>query len=479
MKWTTGQKFLLLVVLVGNAIAWLIPSDVVELIARDRQTLLGRYSRTQMAWLLALLPISALVLHIALGTTVEVRKRRLFRAAAVLLVLVPTVFAVDVALRFKKDWGYVLDGIAYHRSPDRTLRGEFIDRPQAVRTYPNPAGGYERIEWTLTTDHRGFRNATTPEQCDNIALGDSFTEGSQVSDDQVWTTRFTEHAAAPMYNLGVSGYAPQNSAEALRKFGLPLKPQRVFFVLYEGNDFGQAKIQAKAPSEWGRFFKQSPLVDWLDQLLIDHLAPIGAHANVKGLEVVAWQPIAYPPGPDARYYAFPPSFLTNAYVTADEFAADKRTRNIGRLLEDMQSMCKQAGATLVVVFAPSKPHVVLPLVSDQLPAENVRAFTALRSNRKLPPPAEFLPRLLAGLDVPEAATVKCCAERNIPMISLTDAMRDAVRTGRQPYFSYNAHWTPQGHEIAGQVVADAVKGWAATDTTLPSDVHAAGASTQP
>ena len=45
MKLIVRQKIWLAVVIVTNLLLWIIPSDVVELIARDRQTLLGRYSR--------------------------------------------------------------------------------------------------------------------------------------------------------------------------------------------------------------------------------------------------------------------------------------------------------------------------------------------------------------------------------------------------------------------------------------------------
>ena len=49
MKITTGQKLFVLGVLLVNAGVWIVPSDVVELMARDRQTLLGRYSREHLA----------------------------------------------------------------------------------------------------------------------------------------------------------------------------------------------------------------------------------------------------------------------------------------------------------------------------------------------------------------------------------------------------------------------------------------------
>ena len=45
MKLIPRQKIWLVVVMATNLARWLIPSDVVEQIARDRHTMLGRYSR--------------------------------------------------------------------------------------------------------------------------------------------------------------------------------------------------------------------------------------------------------------------------------------------------------------------------------------------------------------------------------------------------------------------------------------------------
>jgi hypothetical protein len=118
----------------------------------------------------------------------------------------------------------------------------------------------------------------------------------------------------------------------------------------------------------------------------------------------------------------------------------------------MQKLCRQAGAELVIVYTPTKPRVVLPLVRDKLPADKVRAFAALKAKDDLPEAQTFLNNLFDYLDVKEAVLEQWCRENSCPFISLTQKMRDNVARGRQVYFTYNEHFTPIGH----QVTADAV-----------------------
>ena len=68
MKLIARQKTWLALVLPANIIVWAVPSDVVELIARDRHTLLGRYSRTHFSVNLAVLVFSLVSFYVDWST---------------------------------------------------------------------------------------------------------------------------------------------------------------------------------------------------------------------------------------------------------------------------------------------------------------------------------------------------------------------------------------------------------------------------
>jgi hypothetical protein len=181
---------------------------------------------------------------------------------------------------------------------------------------------------------------------------------------------------------------------------------------------------------------------------------VNAHGNVKGVEILSWLPLAVPDGPDAKYYTFAPTLIVDLYVTEAELKSDKRWHAVTGNLSEIHALCRQAGAELILVHAPSKAHVVLPLVRDRLDAEKVRAFTALRAKRELPPPKQFLDDMFKRLDMKESAVADWCRREGITFISLTQPLRREVANGRQVYLTYDDHWTPIGHEVVATVIHD-------------------------
>ncbi len=469
MKLLRRQKIWLAIVVVTNLTLWIIPSDVVEQIARDRPTMLGRYSRTHFAWIVGVLIISLISFYVDWSTG-RTYKKRWFAVLASLLFLTPVVGVVDFLLRSPQHGHYVRDTLAYHRPPG----GEFPpggepavikDQPEAHRTYPNAPPGYPAIDCRLSTDAWGFRNAAVPKRCDVVVLGDSFAEGSHVSDEHPWPGRLAHRSGMTVYNLGMSGYDPLHYRESLKQFGLKLAPRFVLCLLYEGNDFRSGgsdhkRMTPKLSKRIGTYFKQSPIVTALDNLLINTFGPINSDGPVKGVEILDWLPLAIPQGPGRegedslcvpRYYAFAPKQLRDMCKYHDSFATDRRWLNSRRHLEEMDRLCKEAGARFVVVYAPTKAHVTMPLAADKLDAKKVKAFVALRY-KNLPGAEEVLAMVTDGAGARQAVVGEWCAEASIPYCTLTKPLRAAALAGRQVYFTYDQHWTPQGHEVVAEAV---------------------------
>ncbi len=66
--------------------------------------------------------------------------------------------------------------------------------------------------------------------------------------------------------------------------------------------------------------------------------------------------------------------------------------------------------------------------------------------------------LLNNESAVETTVAEYFSQRDISFVSLTQPLRKAVLSGLQPYFTYDQHWTPEGH----RVVADAVVNLAIT-----------------
>ena len=474
MRLGVARNLLLLLIVVGNLALWAVPSNVVLLIARDHDTFLGRYSREHLAWILASLALSVCVGYLVLSRSAAVLKRRAFHLTAGALGVIPATCAMDLLARRCVPDSYVRDSLAYHRPANANVRSTIIDRPDAARTYPVVPPGFPPYDCTLHTDARGFRNASDLKQYDIVALGDSFTEGSRVSDAQAWPVRFAQLSGRSVCNLGMSGYAPQHYLAALREVGFPLKPRGVICTLYEENDFRAANMVQRPDSEFDRFIKQSPLRRLLDGFFVRTLGSINAHGRIEGIEVLSWLPMAVPAGPDAKYYAFAPNVLLDLYVTPGALRNDRHWEAVTGMVRQMQMLCREAGAEFVLVYLPSKPHVVLPLARDRLELERVRAFAALRSKDPLPPARQFADELFARLDTKETALAEWCRSEGIAFVSMTPALRAAAAAGRQVFFTYNDHWTPVGHEVVAAALHDYWKSRAG-----PATIHPGATKTQP
>lgn len=446
--------------MLANVLAWAIPNDVAELVARERHVLLGRYSREHVLWNFALLMVSLAVVHVALTRTPAARRRRAFQVAALTGGVLVSGCLVDVGLRLAGTAHYVMDPLAYRRPPQVVWILPVVDRPAAAFSYPVVAEGYPAFTAGFRTDERGFRNRAAVAQADVLFLGDSFVEGSRVADEHTVAVRFAEFTGLSTYSLGMSGYSPRRYLAVLEQYGLELRPRVVVCLLYEGNDL-RATEEVDEDTGFGLgklvsvYVKQSPILRSLDGLLVGGLGGLAVGRTYSGMEKIAWLPFQVPDGPGGRYYAFAPKQITQGYLTPGEFEASREWKALVSILGRMHEVCRVAGIRLVLGFVPNKAHVTLPPALDRLPADSVRAFAAFAS-RKLPDAQAFVRSLPERLETREAVVQRWCESSDVEFVSLTGPLRTAVLRGEQAYYTYDQHWTPLGHETAARALAQAI-----------------------
>jgi len=472
-KWITT-----IIIILVNILLWIIPSNVAYLIAQNRDVLLGRYSMTRFTWMLLLIPISIMALYLTWSNEKNERQRQ-FKVIAISISVILAFLVADVFVRLKNQQRYVKQQTFYHRVPNTINHGTSHDIPDKAFAYPVIRPGYPNIEYTLTVDKRGFRNKTDFEKYDVVILGDSFAEGSKVSDNQIWPAIFAQKAEQTVYNLGMSAGHPGTYLETLKKFGQELSPRVVVCMLYEGNDFRDSNFERE--DTLGRrlssYFRCSPIRRALENLLIRYFGsartnnpastglvkaePAGAGqggddamvpnspSNPNG--ALSWLPVAIPDGPDAKYYTFKVKRLLVHFVSRDDFLRSKGCRKSFEALRRIKKICDEKNVRFIVLYAPDKPHTLLPLIKDKITAEQLRAFMALKE-RNLPPAEELMDVVFARLQVKESVIEEFCRQQSIGFVGLTKPLRQKISEGQQAYFTYDQHWTPTGHEIAASTL---------------------------
>jgi len=456
-KWITTA-----VVLLVNLAGWVIPSNVTYLIAQNRDVLLGRYSLGHLTTLLILILVSAIWLYLAWANE-QNEKQRKFKVAAILISVFVSLVVMDIAARLILKRRYVAAPNYYHRPPNTVETGTAKDVPEEAFLYPRTPPGHPDIEYTLTVDKRGFRNKTDLEQYDIVVLGDSFAEGSRVSDEQAWPVLLGRQMGLSVYNLGMSAGHPGTYLATLKRFGPELSPKTVICMLYEGNDFRDDNFRKETFADHAEeYFKTSPLRNAIKRLLVRCFASAdygAADSKGKGRKppgeapaALSWLPVAVPGDPNGKYYAFKVKRLCEHYTTEDEFLSRYGTKQTFAALRRIKSVCDQLRARLIVAYAPDKPHLLMPLITQVVSSEQIRAFMALR-RRDLPPAEQLIETLLWRLEVWESAFRDFCRAESIEFVSLTEPLRCQTARGVQTYFTYDQHWTPSGQRIVAGALA--------------------------
>ena len=471
MSFAVRRRAVLIALLVANVIVWSVPSGVLELVARQRHVLLGRYSYQHFLWGLALLLATLLTAYLTGTADARARRLRLFRLLAVLISSGFCLVAADVVLRIQNPPAYRLDRLAFRRPAHAHWHIAYDDVPEAKRSYPTFRPGYGRVECEFTCDESGYRNrpaspASSDDRpgCDIVALGDSFTEGSRVSDDDAWPARLARLTGRRVYNLGMSGYSPQHYLASFEADGLARRPAVVICAIYEGNDFRSTEVLTDSRVRVKQIFRTSPILQAFDKLLVEGLGAIGAQRRLPELDVLSWMPIGVPAGAAARYYAFAPKQMLDLLADPQNFRSGKKWGLVRDVLTTLRDRCRSIQATLLLTYVPDVAHVVLPLAADRLPGDQVRAFAAIGGKADLPAGKDFLKDLLPYMEVRESVVAEWAQQAGVAFVSLTPVLRAATARGRQVYYTYDQHWTPDGHDVAATALYEYLQ-----SHRLPSD----------
>jgi len=330
---------------------------------------------------------------------------------------------------------------------DRVLRSNLaIFEPSDFLPYrlrPASSGALvqEEFETTVHINSHGYRGPEfqTPKPAGTrrvLAIGDSFTFGWGVEDDETYPARLDEALGedVEVINAGfAAGYYPDTYYVYLREYGLALEPDLIVIGFYVGNDIDHDRVHE---NEWTESTEDG--------------LPVRVRSTttqfVDGFRFPIRMPWPY------RYPVLRNSHLVHALVRLGKqrpetepveyfnhfiYRADylPRTREavgkVQRLLGETHELASAAGVPLVVVLIPAREQI-LP------EAHPFERFEYMQGHE---------------LDKPQRLFVKSFEKRGIHAIDLLPAMRAKARE-EELYFPKDRHWNRAGCDFAAQRIAE-------------------------
>ncbi|MBE7528330.1 MAG: hypothetical protein HND44_22120 [Chloroflexi bacterium] len=328
-------------------------------------------------------------------------------------------------------------------------------------TAPTPRD--DAFPYLFETDDMGFPNKPGPWQ-DNyniVIAGDSFTIRTA---PQTWMELLAEQTGSDILTLGAPSWSTLNEVEAIKQFGLDKNPEWVLLMFFEGNDLvntGQYLERRDSGLNWREFDMQD--VSLRRRLLTPHFArylwdklfpgeetapvkyryPVAASTEVGEIETVF-----------KEVHLLPLSADYETLARSDEFAAMKEG------LLELQALTEAQGARLVVVYIPSKEHVLWSRVWDEVDVNNVleRTVTVRLSEgdhgRLLFDPIYLsYDQFTANQRAQEQLLSDFTAEVGIEFLNLTPIFwQKSIETGELYHFA-DPHWNQAGNQLAADAIA--------------------------
>jgi hypothetical protein len=317
----------------------------------------------------------------------------------------------------------------------------FRHQPGFVRP-PEP----DRIleDFIRRKDDDGFRQARmSADHYPILALGDSFTEGGQVP----WVDVLAEELDTPVRNLGWRGFGPLHELEVLRQYGSP-DHDWILIAYFEGNDLSNIQTAQRQLEQTGG-------------IAIARDADQAAGQTQDGIITAPdgnyLYPLTHLLGARRLELAYISDYLWWLNGDMETFRQSRNVALLGQAFAEFKTLASQA--CLALVYIPSKEHLYFPY-SDPQGNRRYVLQNGLRlgldsedwlSFGELAPQADS--EVLANLENQRLVVTAVAQEAGLQVIDLTPTFQAALPTAPPLYYTYDSHWTQDGHALAGQTIA--------------------------
>lgn len=288
---------------------------------------------------------------------------------------------------------------------------------------PNPgwSGEVRGLEYraTLRFDEQGLRAGDRSGAPRVLLVGDSFALGAQVEAEQTMAGQLARRTGAAVLNAGVDGYGTEQAARRVARLAPKLAPDRVILLFFLGNDLADNQTFHADGRSWAPVARARP---WLDELARRSWLVSMGRARWLATRLAAGES----PERDRYRRELEPFSEEGAARLAEQLPHTEAA------LAHLDRVADAYGAPALVALAP-------PAFAVE-PAR-ARATLALAGLER------------PSLDAPARAVSAALARIGLPACDLGPALAAAAASQRL-YFRLDGHWTPEGHAVAAEAVAD-------------------------
>jgi len=319
---------------------------------------------------------------------------------------------------------------------------DLIELGLAPRDADDDRRAFPRV--AIPADARGFVNLALPTRADLALVGDSFGVACGVREPTGLQALLEERTGRAVFNASLSGIGPAQELWLLENEVLPRAPRVVLWFFFGGNDVTadhEAWLARRAGhATWAEAWPERRRPRWLLPDLLAHSfaasppPPCPVPLAPFELELVDG---------GARRQWFAPDHLAQLAWDEATWRAYPAFEPVRATLAAARDACRARGAQLLLVYLPSAPEVLLPLVRPA-PELFLRTLSATGAPAPAEPAEALFARALAQRHALESVLRATTAEAGIPFLSAVPALTAAASEGQQVYLATDTHWTATG-----------------------------------
>lgn len=324
-----------------------------------------------------------------------------------------------------------------------------------------PSDRSDAFQYLFETDEMGFPNSQYRwrERYDIVIAGDSFTIRTA---PETWIEALSRRGGSSILTLGAPSWSTLNEAEAIRMYGLDKNPDWVLLMYFEGNDLintSQYLERKDSGLSWKEFdLKGAPfwrrlitphLISYVaeslagdDQPEPEYRYPVSASTNVGPIETVL-----------KDVHLLPMSADYDTLAASNEFEA------VADSLRSLDQQVKAQGGRFLLVYIPSKEHVLWSRIWDPVDVDHILERTVTVSNQNGPKGSlQWEPNYLSyetfnsNHNAQEKLIEDFARENGIEILNLTPIFWQGTIDKGELYHYADPHWNQAGNQLAADAI---------------------------